>query len=979
MGASKAAYAGGMQNETAAQFTYTPFHSQYLAHRITLEGVSEDAFAKSLSTAKVDMNPHQVDAALFALHSPLSRGVILADEVGLGKTIEASLVIAQRWAERKRRTLLIVPASLRKQWTQELWEKFSLPSLILEGKSYRERKKAGYHRPFEADGFVIVTSYEFAAQKADELALTSWDLVIFDEAHRLRNVYRKGASQRAKKLRDCLRDPFKVLLTATPLQNNIMELFGLVSMIDDHVFGDEASFRTLYGGPRPDPAHLLLLKKRLEPLCRRTLRKVVQEAGHINYTKRLPVTFRFEPTRPEIELYERVSEFLQRPDTVYLGGKPNALVTMSLRKILGSSSYAIGETLNRITERLKDLEAVTVEAVADDLDTIDETVEEWAGFEDDGSEADDKTPSDPEAISPEKLAAEIAELASFRDLARSIQNNAKGERLASELPGLLDAVVAKGGRRKAVIFTESVRTQTYLADLLSQRGFAGQIARLNGSNNDPESATIYAEWLERHRGTDKISGSKSADMKAAIVEAFRDDKSILIATESGAEGINLQFCSLLVNYDLPWNPQRVEQRIGRCHRYGQKIDVTVVNFLNTKNRAEERVFELLDQKFRLFDGVFGASDEVLGAIESGVDFERRVHQIMQTARTAEQIEFAFNELTENLQPQIEADMRDAREKLLVSVDQDVVRLLRTRQDDLKRVLSEFEQRLLALARAELPGAEFWEHDDGSPCFRHRDETWTTGWPLADEKDWKFFRLADGNLASDLVAQAKGRALEPSAVTFDYGAYRGNGGGRLTDLEPFCNASGWMKVTKLRVNSAGRTVDHLLVAAKTDDGRILDERCVDRLFLLPAKGTSDNIGAPPSADLDSLEETLKATRLAEASQENDKWLSDETEKLDRYADDLEVAAEEEIKRLTKEVKERRKAMRLNGTLTAQQKIDEQRAIKKMEAQIDDLKFETYQRKKAIRAEVEMMLDELQANLSLVPTTEPIFTLRWELRD
>ena len=123
----------------------------------------------------------------------------------------------------------------------------------------------------------------------------------------------------------------------------------------------------------------------------------------------------------------------------------------------------------------------------------------------------------------------------------------------------------------------------------------------------------------------------------------------MIATESGAEGINLQFCSLLVNYDLPWNPQRVEQRIGRCHRYGQKIDVTVVNFLNTKNRAEERVFELLDQKFRLFDGVFGASDEVLGVIESGVDFERRVHQIMQTARTAEQIEFALNELTESLQ------------------------------------------------------------------------------------------------------------------------------------------------------------------------------------------------------------------------------------------------------------------------------------------------------------------------------------------
>ena len=163
------------------------------------------------------------------------------------------------------------------------------------------------------------------------------------QAHRLRNVYRRGASERAKRLKDALGKPFKILLTATPLQNNIMELFGLVSMIDNHVFGDEASFRTLYAG-RPDPAHLMVLRKRLEPICRRTLRKVVQEAGHISYTRRIPVTFRFEPTQPEIDLYEKVSEFLQRPDTVYLGGKPNALVTMSLRKILGSSSYAVGPT-----------------------------------------------------------------------------------------------------------------------------------------------------------------------------------------------------------------------------------------------------------------------------------------------------------------------------------------------------------------------------------------------------------------------------------------------------------------------------------------------------------------------------------------------------------------------------------------------------------------------------------------------------------
>ena len=208
----------------------TPQQSSYFAHRVTLEGLGEDALAQSLSTARVDMNPHQVDAALFALASPLSKGVVLADEVGLGKTIEASLVIAQRWAERRRRILLIVPASLRKQWSQELIDKFSLPSVIIESRSFNQAKKAGVLRPFEHSDKVVITSYEFAATKADDVAHGRWDLVVYDEAHRLRNVYKQGASVRAKRLREATRPFFKILLTATPLQNSLLELYGLVSV-----------------------------------------------------------------------------------------------------------------------------------------------------------------------------------------------------------------------------------------------------------------------------------------------------------------------------------------------------------------------------------------------------------------------------------------------------------------------------------------------------------------------------------------------------------------------------------------------------------------------------------------------------------------------------------------------------------------------------------------------------------------------------
>lgn len=182
--------------------SYSLQQGTFFAHKITLEGVGEDAFAQSLSTARVDMNPHQVDAALFALGSPLNKGVLLADEVGLGKTIEAALVIAQKWAERRRRVLLIVPASLRKQWSQELSDKFSLPSVIVEARVYNEAKKRGVASPFDYDGAVVITSYEFAATKAEDVARGRWDLVVFDEAHRVRNVYKQGASMRAKKLRD---------------------------------------------------------------------------------------------------------------------------------------------------------------------------------------------------------------------------------------------------------------------------------------------------------------------------------------------------------------------------------------------------------------------------------------------------------------------------------------------------------------------------------------------------------------------------------------------------------------------------------------------------------------------------------------------------------------------------------------------------------------------------------------------------------
>ncbi len=274
----------------------TPFHAKYYAYDLTRRHApgSDEGIAGALVDAQVDLNPHQIDASLFAFRSPLSHGVLLADEVGLGKTIEAGLVVAQKWAERKRRILVIVPSNLRKQWQQELVEKFFLPSRILESKSYNQAIKAGQFRPFEPDGRIVICSYQFARNKAADVHGTPWDLVVMDEAHRLRNVY-KPSNVIANTLKQALAGAPKLLLTATPLQNSLLELFGLVSIIDDQIFGDLKSFREQFSD-LTQPQVFTTLRRRLAPVCHRTLRR--QVTPYISYTRRLPLVEPFTPSRP---------------------------------------------------------------------------------------------------------------------------------------------------------------------------------------------------------------------------------------------------------------------------------------------------------------------------------------------------------------------------------------------------------------------------------------------------------------------------------------------------------------------------------------------------------------------------------------------------------------------------------------------------------------------------------------------------------
>ena len=682
----------------------TDYHSKYFAHELTRRFPADSAekLAGAVASAQVDLNPHQVDAALFAFNSPLSKGALLADEVGLGKTIEAGLVLSQKWAERKRCILVITPSNLRKQWHQELTEKFFLPCRILESKSYNAAIKQGQFRPFES-AEIIICSYQFAKSKAADVHAMPWDLVVIDEAHRLRNVY-KPSNVIANTLKLALAGKHKLLLTATPLQNSLLELFGLVSFIDEHTFGDLKSFREQFANLNQDQV-FQALKARLKPMCHRTLRR--QVTAYIPYTKRLPLVEEFTPEESEDRLYHLVSEYLQRDNLQALPASQRSLMTLVLRKLLASSTFAIAGALTSISNRLKlklrkqePTESLPEENLLDELDrdyeALDETAEEWAGDE----PAEILTENDRKA-----LEQEIAELDAFAALATSIDHNAKGKALLKALGIAFAKAKELGGAEKAIIFTESRRTQSYLLRLLADSPFAEGIVLFNGSNTDDRSRLIYSQWLERHQGTDRISGSGTADMRSALVDYFREQGRIMIATEAGAEGINLQFCSLVVNYDLPWNPQRIEQRIGRCHRYGQKHDVVVVNFLNRKNAADKRVFELLAEKFQLFEGVFGASDEVLGAIESGVDFEKRIAAIYQRCRKQDEIQTAFDQLQLELSLEINESMTRTRRNLLENFDDEVREKLKVQDEASKAYLSRYERLLMQLTdttRIKLP-------------------------------------------------------------------------------------------------------------------------------------------------------------------------------------------------------------------------------------------------------------------------------------
>jgi hypothetical protein len=696
----------------------------------------QQRWVASQRAGRIDPNPHQIDAVIFALQRIPQGGCILADEVGLGKTIEAGLVIAQRRAEGAGRILLVTPKPLLGQWRHELYTLFGI--------EVREVSGGAAPNAFD-DTAVYVVGREWAGSEAGSELLRRaprFDLCVIDEAHEIfAGIYKrfdrhgqfKDASTQAQlafRVRRAIAGAPVLLLTATPIQNSLTELWGLVQYIEPTgtLLGDLGTFRAIFcaGDDRTlRDGQDDELRERIGEVCQRTLRRQAQEFMKQPFMQRRAKLFGYTMTPAERELYDDVTKYLLDPKTCAFRGGHRRLLIIGFHRRMASSHRALAASLRNVATRLERQLA----GVFGDGDTVDM----FAGdLElDDAGETDTDEGPPPEAV---RIAAELERVRDFIGRADAIGIDSKANQLVHAVRLVRDRFAgtrAEGegrGSGKLVIFTESLATQEYLRDVLAQTGVvrADEITLFRGQNEGARVQEALARWQAEVGDGLPSHARPSAQIavRLALVHEFETRSAVFIATEAGAKGLNLQFCDTVVNYDLPWNPQRIEQRIGRCHRYGQRHDVTVINLLATDNEAERLVFDILSRKLDLFGTVLDASDAILHepgarspeslASVVGAELEGHLRRIYERARTLEEITADIQALRDRV-----GDMRDSFEAthartagLIESrFDESVRNAFRTIARDLEGGLESFDRSLEQVVTAYLDATGVRWHRD----------------------------------------------------------------------------------------------------------------------------------------------------------------------------------------------------------------------------------------------------------------------------
>ena len=722
-----------------------------------------ERYAASQRQARIDPNPHQIDAVIFALRRLREGGCILADEVGLGKTIEAGLVIAQRRAEGAERILLIVPKSLIGQWQNELLNLFGIQA--------REDQTN-----FFAPGVYLVGREFAGSDRGAELlgAASPFDLVVIDEAHEIfaglhkrygrDGLYDESSDEAlmAHRVRSFLRSAPVLLLTATPIQNSLAELWGLVQYVEPTgtLLGDISTFRQVFCSEDDRtlvPGQEHELQRRLAMVLQRTLRRQAQEFLDRPFTQRRCRLYEYAMSDDERSLYDDVTEYLLQPSLYAFAGRQRRLLLIGFHRRMASSIPALAASLENVAARLRRLCAG--QPVADDEIEVLHDLEEDEDIEESSEDA-------PVSANHGAIAAELARVEGFVARARSLPHDAKARSFQDALRVILN--LGRGGRAsgKAVVFTESITTQEYLRKLLLDIGLGDEeITLFRGTNDHSRAHQAHARWLQEE-GRKLPPGSRltrEVAVRLALVHEFRTRSKVLVCTEAGAKGLNLQFCETVINYDLPWNPQRIEQRIGRCHRYSQQRDVTVVNFIARDNEAHRLTFEILSQKLDLFGRVLDASDVVLHEPRTdapeivvsalSLEFETDLRNIYSRSRTLNEVTREISALRDKI-----GVRRDSYEKEYQRTSQ----IIESRFDE--DVRRDFKR-----LREELPGGLVQLDRDLADLVDGYLASWAVDHQRSDEA---------GRVVFDITADTKLAAQIGEVRRFATGDARD-----LTDAEP----------------------------------------------------------------------------------------------------------------------------------------------------------------------------------------------------
>ncbi|WP_109690931.1 DEAD/DEAH box helicase [Tumebacillus permanentifrigoris] len=488
--------------------------------------------------------PHQLETAKKVLNELHGRA-ILADEVGLGKTIEAGLILKEYLIRGLvQKVLILVPSSLVIQWVRELNDKFKISA---------QKQKNSYSW---TDYEIVVSSIDTVKRDPHrEIVLKQeYDIVIVDEAHKLKNKKSKNYE-----MVNSLRKKYLLLLTATPVQNDMKELYNLITLLKPGQLGSQNDYSSMFMETKRTPKNRVELKKALSDVMIRNKRS----EGGITFTKRNVQSILLDMYPEETELYEHVTEFIKEQyRKLREEGKGNFLQLITLQRQICSSPYAALVSL----KNMKDSE---------------------------------KTP-------PE-VRGRVEEL---HAMAEKIPAYKKIDKLIELLQTMDD---------KVIIFTEYRATQDFILYMLQQHGIR---------------AVIFRGGFKRNK-------------KDWMTELFKNRFQVLVATEAGGEGINLQFCNQLINFDLPWNPMRLEQRIGRVHRLGQQRDVHIYN-LSTRGTIEEHIVSLLEEKIQMFEMVIGELDLILGNLKVGRKLDNEMMDLFMRNASRDEMKTKLDELGEEM-------------------------------------------------------------------------------------------------------------------------------------------------------------------------------------------------------------------------------------------------------------------------------------------------------------------------------------------